>query len=192
VTSEKETASRSCLPRQTHYIAVPNHLPLLLLCIPPLQANYNPDSFVFNHPFPKANSHSQTIIMSDTGRKPLTDREYPSSPIRLTPPLLTSSTEAQEKLTPDSQKSYTEQAKEGVTNTADSIAGMVQPGMSLLRNKRPQSDSTQVTASRPARNSPMRPQARPPLPKTHSPLPRRTFKRPPPTSERVPRTMPLL
>ncbi|OAG33985.1 hypothetical protein AYO21_11865 [Fonsecaea monophora] len=47
--------------------------------------------------------------MSDTGRKPLTDQ-------------------AQEKLTPDSQKSTLDKAKESATGTADDIAGMVQPG----------------------------------------------------------------
>jgi hypothetical protein len=37
--------------------------------------------------------------------------------------------EAQEKITPDSQKSYADKAKEGVTNTADDVAGLVQPGL---------------------------------------------------------------
>jgi hypothetical protein len=37
-------------------------------------------------------------------------------------------TEAQEKLTPDSQKSTLDKATESVTNAGDSIAGAVQPG----------------------------------------------------------------
>lgn len=36
--------------------------------------------------------------------------------------------EVGEKITPDSQKSTLEQAKESATGTADNIAGMVQPG----------------------------------------------------------------
>ncbi|MCJ1458411.1 hypothetical protein MMC28_008783 [Mycoblastus sanguinarius] len=47
--------------------------------------------------------------MSDTGRKDMTDK-------------------AQEKLTPESQKSTLDQAKEGVTDAADKVAGTVQPG----------------------------------------------------------------
>lgn len=37
-------------------------------------------------------------------------------------------TEASETLTPDSQKSGLEKAKESVTDTADSVAASVQPG----------------------------------------------------------------
>jgi hypothetical protein len=47
--------------------------------------------------------------MSDSARKPLTDR-------------------VGETITPDSQKSYADKAKETTTGTADNIAGMVQPG----------------------------------------------------------------
>ena len=39
---------------------------------------------------------------------------------------------AQEKLTPDSQKSATDKASEAATNTYDKAASMVQPGMSHL------------------------------------------------------------
>ncbi|KIW75809.1 hypothetical protein Z517_10553 [Fonsecaea pedrosoi CBS 271.37] len=72
--------------------------------------------------------------MSDTGRKPLTDRSC-NSPLPLLqtrvfrhPNPLSIPTEAQEKLTPDSQKSTLDKAKESATGTADDIAGMVQPG----------------------------------------------------------------
>ncbi|KZF20872.1 hypothetical protein L228DRAFT_249691 [Xylona heveae TC161] len=37
------------------------------------------------------------------------------------------STQAKEKVTPDSQKSYLDQTKESVTGTADKLAGSVQP-----------------------------------------------------------------
>lgn len=37
-------------------------------------------------------------------------------------------TEAGETLTPDSQKSTLDKAKEGITDTADSVAASVQPG----------------------------------------------------------------
>ncbi|KAL2056218.1 hypothetical protein ABVK25_003241 [Lepraria finkii] len=46
--------------------------------------------------------------MSDAARKDFTDK-------------------AQEKLTPGSEKSTLDKAKEGVTNTADQVAGAVQP-----------------------------------------------------------------
>ncbi|KAL2042702.1 hypothetical protein N7G274_004461 [Stereocaulon virgatum] len=46
--------------------------------------------------------------MSDAARKDFTDK-------------------AQEKLTPESQKSTLDKAKEGVTNAGDSVAGAVQP-----------------------------------------------------------------
>ena len=42
------------------------------------------------------------------------------------------SDKAQEKLTPESQKSPLDKAKEGVTNAGDSVAGAVQPGMPHL------------------------------------------------------------
>ena len=38
--------------------------------------------------------------------------------------------QAQEKITPDSQKSTLEQAKEGVTGLGDRAAGAIQPGLS--------------------------------------------------------------
>jgi len=65
--------------------------------------------------------------MSDTGRKPLVDQ-------------------AQEKLTPDSQKSTADKAKEGITSTADDVAGMVQPGDSKSTTQK-LSDETSSTAS---------------------------------------------
>lgn len=49
--------------------------------------------------------------MSDLGRKGLGEQ-------------------AQEKITPDSQKSTLEQAKEGVTSLGDRAAGAIQPGLS--------------------------------------------------------------
>lgn len=42
--------------------------------------------------------------------------------------MLTTSPEAQETFTPDSQKSTFDKAKESVTDTADSIAASAQPG----------------------------------------------------------------
>ncbi|OAL36034.1 hypothetical protein AYO20_04696 [Fonsecaea nubica] len=65
--------------------------------------------------------------MSDTGRKPLTDQ-------------------AQEKLTPDSQKSTLDKAKESATGTADDIAGMVQPGDSKSTTQK-LSDETSAKSS---------------------------------------------
>jgi len=66
--------------------------------------------------------------MSDTGRKPLTDQ-------------------AQEKLTPDSQKSTADQAKEGVSNTADSVAGLVQPGDSKSTTQKLSDQTSSSTSS---------------------------------------------
>merc|ERR1711981_179600 len=55
------------------------------------------------------NLNTQPATMSDNARKPLTDR-------------------VGETITPDSQKSYADKAKETTTGTADNIAGMVRPG----------------------------------------------------------------
>ncbi|RVX69456.1 hypothetical protein B0A52_06519 [Exophiala mesophila] len=61
--------------------------------------------------------------MSDLGRKPLTDQ-------------------AQEKLTPDSQKSTLDKATESVTGTADNIAGAVQPGDSKSTSQKLADETT--------------------------------------------------
>jgi len=66
--------------------------------------------------------------MSDTGRKPLTDQ-------------------AQEKLTPDSQKSTFDKTKEGVTNTADDVAGMAQPGDSKSTSQKLSDETSAKTGS---------------------------------------------
>lgn len=45
------------------------------------------------------------------------------------------SDKAQEKLTPESEKSVLDKAKEGTTNVTDSVAGAVQPGMFPTRSR---------------------------------------------------------
>ncbi|KAL6242716.1 hypothetical protein RBB50_010362 [Rhinocladiella similis] len=66
--------------------------------------------------------------MSDTGRKPLSDR-------------------VGETITPDSQKTYADQAKETATGTLDNIAGMVQPGDSKSTSQKLSDEASSKTGS---------------------------------------------